>query len=264
MAVSIDNYLRTLAANYYLKNNSDEITAINNLFANLDKELGVLIKRRFVFGSYDRDTILPRRFDSKSDIDVMVVFNHTDYEREPDTYRGWLKNFADKYYKDRYGSEVVKSFPTVAIRLNHIHYDLVPAKEEVTFYSSTLYIPGNSGWRTTDPNDVKQKLVEANTKYSQIVRPIIRIFKAWNCYNGFPFDSYLLELQLTGMNFHGDNVQTGLFYAVGQLNTAWNDPQIKGEKLQSLKYNVEQAKLALDENDLEKAKRWLHRVLPTP
>lgn len=268
MAVSIDNYLRTLSLNYYLKNDSDEVVRINaslkNLLKNLDEDLGLLMNRRFVFGSYDRDTILPRKFDSKSDIDIMVVFNHTEHERTPETYRAWLKLFADKYYKDKYGSEVVKSFPTVTIRLNHIHYDLVPAKEETTWYSSTISIPGNNGWRTTDPNDVKQKLVDANTKYNQIVRPIIRILKAWNCNNGYPYDSYLLELQITGMNFYGDNIQSGLFYAVGQLNSSWGDPQTKADKLTSLNYNVNEAKKALEENDLDRAKRWLHRVLPTP
>lgn len=266
MAVSIDYYLRNLAASYYLKNNSDEIAAINaslkNLFSNLDKELGRLIKRRLVFGSYDRDTILPRKFDSKSDVDIMVVFNHTDYERTPETYRAWLKNFADKFYKNKYGSEVVKSFPTVAIRLDHIHYDLVPAKEEALWHSTSISIPGNLGWRTTDPNDIKQRLVEANTKYNNVVRPIIRILKAWNCYNDFPYDSYLLELEITGMNFLNDNVQSGLFYAVGQLNTSWSDPQSKREKLQSLKYNMDQAHEALDENNSERAKHWLHRIVP--
>ncbi|WP_020214388.1 SMODS domain-containing nucleotidyltransferase [Flavobacterium rivuli] len=266
MAVSIDSYLRSLASGYYLKNDSEEIRKINSsiasLLANLDKELGILIKRRFIFGSYDRDTILPRKYDSKSDIDIMVVFNHTDYERTPDTYRGWLKNFADKYYKDRYGSEVVKSFPTVAIRLNNISYDLVPAKEEISYYNSSVYIPGNLGWRTTDPNDVKQKLIDANTKYNQIVRLLIRIMKAWNCYNSFPYDSYLLELQITGMNFYGDNVQTGLFYLVNQLSANWSDPQSKKDKVTSLQYNLRQVKSCLENNDLDGAKRWLHRVLP--
>lgn len=266
MAVSIDNYLRVLASNYYLKNDSEEVkkinTSITNLLSNLDKELGILINRRFIFGSYDRDTILPRKFDSKSDIDIMVVFNHTDYERTPDTYRAWLKNFADKYYKDRYGSEVVKSFPTVTIRLNNISYDLVPAKEENYFYSSTLYIPGNNGWRITNPHDVKQKLTDANTRYKSIVRPLIRIMKAWNCYNGFPYDSYLLELEITEMNFYNDNVQTGLFYLAGQLSANWNDPQSKKDKITSLKYNLLQVKNSLDSNDTEAAKRWLHRILP--
>lgn len=266
MAVSINNYLRTLSLNYYLKNDSDEVkkinTSLNGLLTNLNTDLGVLIKRRFVFGSYDRDTILPRKFDSKSDIDVMVVFNHTEYERTPETYRTWLKLFADKYYKDRYGSEVVRSFPTVTIRLGHIYFDLVPAKEETTWYSSTLSIPAEYGWRTTDPNDVKQKLTEANTKYNQIVRPIIRLLKAWNCHNGFPFDSYLLELQITGMNFYGDNIQTGFFYAVGQLNTTWGDSESKKNKIQSLKYNIGEVKKALEKDDIIRAKHWLHRVLP--
>ena len=79
MAVSINNYLRELSYKYYLKNDSDEIKAINTsidtLMKNLNTDLGVLIKRKFIFGSYDRDTILPRSIDSQSDIDLMVVFN---------------------------------------------------------------------------------------------------------------------------------------------------------------------------------------------
>lgn len=235
MAVSIDNYLRFLSLSYYLKNDSDEVrkinTSLNGLLTNLNADLGLLIKRKFVFGSYDRDTILPRKFDSKSDIDVMVVFNHTEHERTPETYRAWLKLFADKYYKDRYGSEVVRSFPTVTIRLGHIHFDL--------------------------------KLTEANTKYNQIVRPIIRLLKAWNCNNGYPYDSYLLELQITGMNFFGDNIQSGFFYAVGQLNTSWGEPESKASKIQSFKYNIGEVKKALDNDDLIRAKHWLHRVLPS-
>ncbi len=266
MAVLINNYLRTLSLSYYLKNDSDEVkkinTSLSGLFANLDKDMGLLINRKFVFGSYDRDTILPRKFDSKSDIDVMIVFNHTQYERTPETYRAWLKSFADKYYKNRYGSEVVKSFPTVTIRLGHIYFDLVPAKEEKTWYNSTLLIPGNSGWRETNPNDVKQKLTEANTKYNQIVRPIIRLLKAWNCNNGYPYDSYLLELKITNMNFYGDDIQSGFFYAVKQLGPNWSDSQSKAEKIRSLQYNIEEVKKALEINDTIKAKRWLHRVLP--
>lgn len=266
MAVTIDNYLRTLSWGYYLKNNSEEVRKINaslsGLLRNLDSDLGSLIKRKFVFGSYDRDTILPRKYDSKSDIDLMVVFNHTQYERTPETYRGWLKLFADKYYKDRYGSQVVKSFPTVTIRLGHIYFDLVPAKEELTWNSSTIYIPGDSGWRTTDPNDVKQKLITANTQYNQVVRPIIRLFKAWNCNNDYPYDSYLLELHITEMNFYGDNVQKGFFYAVDQLTSSWGDPASKVDKIRSLKYNIDQVKKALENDDVLQAKRWLHRVLP--
>lgn len=267
MAVSINTYLRDLSYRYYLKNNSVEITRIDisleNLLKNLDKELGVLIKRRFVFGSYDRDTILPRTYDNNSDIDLMVVFNTTKYERTPETYRAWLKNFADKYYKDRYGSEVIRSFPTVTLKLGHIKYDLVPAKEETILWTPNLYIPNKvSGWQQTDPNDVKIKLTEANTKYNSIVRPIIRLMKAWNASKVYPFDSYDLELFLTGLNYYGDDIQKGFFYAVGQLSTNWGDPQTKKDKVTSLKYKIEQVKTCLENNDQVKAKQWLHRVLP--
>jgi len=267
MAVSINSYLRDLSYRYYLKNDSSEISKINSslesLLKNLDKELGILIKRRFVFGSYDRDTILPRSYDSNSDIDLMVVFNTTDYERTPETYRAWLKNFADKYYKDRYGSEVVKSFPTVTVRLGHINYDLAPAKEETILWTPMLYIPSKViGWQQTDPNDVKNKLTEANTKYNSIVRPIIRLMKAWNAYKGYPYDSYELELFITGLNYYGDDIQKGFFYAVGQLSTNWSDPQTKKDKVESLKYNINQVKSCLENDDQVMAKQWLHRVLP--
>ncbi|MBA3647273.1 MAG: hypothetical protein H0W62_01790 [Chitinophagales bacterium] len=126
----------------------------------------------------------------------------------------------------------------------------------------TIYIPGNSGWRSTDPNDVKQKLTDANTKYNNVVRPIIRLLKAWNCNVSYPFDSYLMELKLTGMNFYNDTVQTGFFYAVMQLNADLGDPQFKKDKIESLKYNTNEVKKALDGDDMDRAKKWLHRVLP--
>lgn len=266
MAVSINTYLKDLSYEYYLKKDSSEILRINSslegLLKNLDKELGVLIKRRFVFGSYDRDTILPRSYDANSDIDLMVIFNTTDYERTPETYRTWLNNFATKYYKDRYGSEVIRSFPTVTLKLGHIMYDLVPAKEE-TFIWTNLYIPSKGGsWQQTDPNDVKTKLTEANTRYNSIVKPIIRLMKGWNAFKGYPYDSYELELFITNLNFYGDNVQTGFFYAVGQLSINWNDSQSKKDKVASLKYNINQVKSCLENYDQTKAKQWLHRVLP--
>jgi len=267
MAVSIDNYLRTLASSFYLKNNSDEVkridNSISNLYKNLDANLGKKINRRFIFGSYDRDTILPRKFDKHSDVDIMVIFNHTDYERDPETYRRWLHSFAEDFYKDRYGSKVVKTFPTVTLELGSIKYDLVPAKEETNFFGTKIIsIPGTNGWRSTDPNDVKQKLTAANTRFNNVVRPIIRLMKAWNCYNDYPFDSYLLELKITSIGFGGNNVESGFFYAANNIKS-WDDSQARTAKIDSLLYNINEAKKALANDNLDRAKHWIHRVLPT-
>ena len=35
------------------------------------------IQEQSVFGSFDRETILPRRYDEGSDVDYMIVFNNT-------------------------------------------------------------------------------------------------------------------------------------------------------------------------------------------
>lgn len=266
MAVSLNNYLRQLSSDYYLKNDSDELKKINNsvenLLRNLDKDLEYLVNRRFIFGSFDRDTILPRKYDSESDVDIMVVFNHTDFERTPETYRGWLKLFADKYYKNRYGSEVVKSFPTVTIRLNNINYDLVPAKEVSNFFSSTLYIPGDSGWISTDPNDVKTNLTNVNSQFNYIVRPIIRLLKAWNNNVGHPVDSYDLELQITKMNFHGDSIESGFIWAAKRITVPYSAAQWKKDRISNLKTTISNYENCLEKADIIGARIQLHKLLP--
>lgn len=269
MAVSIDNYLRTLSyEKYYLKRNSIETTRIDNsiksLFLNLATEFKSKIRAKSIFGSYDRDTILPRSIDPMSDVDIMVIFNHTDFERTPETYRNWLKEFAEKHYKNKYGSSVEKTFPTITIKLENISYDLVPAKQVDSYWTSTFYIPNEGNdWIETDPKDVKNKLTDANTQYNSIVKPIIRIFKAWNAKASYPIDSYELESLIAGMNFSNDNIESGFIYAAKKLNDNYIFSQKTDGKLSSLVYNLEKVNESLRLNDLETAKKWLHRVLPT-
>ena len=106
----------------------------------------------------------------------------------------------------------------MTLKLGHIKYDLVPAKEETIFRTPNLYIPNKGGdWQQTDPNDVKTKLTEANTKYNSIIRPIIRLMKGWNASKGYPYDSYELELFLTSLNFYGDDVQKGFVFTSGKV-----------------------------------------------
>ena len=55
------------------------------------------IQEQTVFGSYDRETILPRRYDEGSDVDYMIVFKNPN-NFQPETFRTWLKKFAMDYY----------------------------------------------------------------------------------------------------------------------------------------------------------------------
>lgn len=96
--MSVNTYLSDLAGELVLST-----TEKNNIIRSLDT-----IKRRVdryfsdvtdkkVFGSYVRGTILPRKADDKSDIDVMIVFsNPNDYK--PQSFLNRLKGFAEYYY----------------------------------------------------------------------------------------------------------------------------------------------------------------------
>lgn len=263
MAESLNFYLTELSKAYYLKSDSREAAQItfsyNSLKEKIKSHFGSKVNRVFEFGSWDRDTILPRKYDEQSDIDIMIVFNHSEFERTPETYRNWLLSFAQNTYPR---SNVYKSSPTVTIELNHIKYDLVPAKEETGLFSKTLYIPESSNsWISSDPLDVKTNLTNANTRYNGVVRPIIRLLKAWNCFNNYPYNSYNLELEISGLNFSGDNVATGLFYAVEKL-----DPYIgstfRQQKVKMLQNNIQKVKNSLRDSNHTNAMHWLHKVLP--
>ncbi len=94
------------------------------------------IESRFVFGSYDRKTILRRSKDPDSDVDYMVIFKDgSNYK--PQTLMTRLKSFAEANYLK---NEIYQSSPTVVLELGHIKFELAPAYESW----GTIYIPAPS------------------------------------------------------------------------------------------------------------------------
>ena len=266
--ISLNHYLTQLSYNYHLGRGKEEKrkidASISNLQKKLKRDLGDKIHENFVFGSYKRATILPRSVDRKSDVDLMVVFNHTAYERTPLTYRGWLRKFAEKNYSR---STIKRSHPSITLRLGAIDYDLVPAKfEKRMWMEGAYYIPNESGdgWRSTNPNDVKDALVKANVRHQSTIKPVIRLLKAWNAKSNYPYDSYKLELAITRMFFWHTTVADNFYQAVNQLTPTWRDAQSKKTKIKSLKKNIATAQNYLRAGNRERAVNWLHRSLPRP
>jgi predicted nucleotidyltransferase len=261
MAESINSYLSTLSYTYYISHDSEEDkkikTSISILQGKLRTCFGAKMLSASVFGSYERDTILPRKYDTYTDVDMMVKFDHATLNRNEATYRQWLLDFGtDNYLR----SASYKDFPTVVVQLSHISFDLVPAKEEG--YFKTLYIPdANNIWQVTDPRGFNQTVADANGRYKYIVKPIIRLMKAWNAKAGYPFSTYALEQQIAGMNFTGDDFQSGFFWAIDHISDFNLSATGKG-KVTSLRNNKAWVKRYLDENNLTKAKEWLHYILP--
>lgn len=124
--MSINSYLEELSSKLVIK--EEEKTkisiSVSSIKTKLKKYFGSEIIDIVVFGSYTRGTILPRKADEESDIDVMVVFEFNSKQYKPQTYLNWLKQFAIEYYSR---SEIYQDSPTIVLELNHIKFELVPA-----------------------------------------------------------------------------------------------------------------------------------------
>lgn len=216
---------------------SNEVSSINTSIETIQKRLNAYfddtVKTHFRFGSSSRGTILPRSMDSHSDIDYMVVFEDGSYT--PQTYLDRLKRFVEYYYSR---SEIYQSSPTIVLELNHIKFELVPARE------SWLYgyeIPnGNGGWIGTNPHDFNEKLTTANKNHSYLMKPTIRLAKYWNASNGYVFNSFLFEKWITDLYFWSCSNQKDYFFAViNALNTSDVYSQKDKDRINKAKQIVE-------------------------
>ena len=268
MAASINGTLLRLADKYYISYGSPEQKKIDASVENIKKNLKTYFGNDLIkiieFGSYKRDTILPREFDAHSDVDLMLVFNHANMLVTPGTYRTRLIRFAnDKYER----SEVYKDAPTVVLQLGHIKYDLVPAYEEtyrLLGFNSTIYIPqSDSQWRQTDPAGFNQQLVAANTRSNSNIKKVVRLLKAWNAKVGYPLSSFDLEQRIANVFcMYCTTLQDWLFQAIEQLPIAIFGNAAATARIQSLKANADRVKAALNQNNETVALNWLSHILP--
>ena len=260
MVISVNNRLITFAQQeLVLGYSNSERDSINSSLGQLEKVLKEKLyndsKEIIRFGSFTRNTILPRRHDPQSDVDVMVVFNTSSGKKTPGTYRQNILNALSKSYPN---SVVKKDFPTVKLELNHIMFDVVPAYTE-EFLGKTYYIPSaNDSWQTTTPNDINDSLASKNQAYgNNIVRNIIRLCKHWNAGAGYVFESYGMEKWiLNRIFFAGDNLYDKFLSVMKDM--AGDRPGVK----QALEY-IDHYKggWSRDANELKQIE-WLQKLLP--
>lgn len=218
-----------------------ERNGINTSISTLSSKLSQYfnnIDSKFVFGSYDRRTILRRSKDSNSDVDYMVVFSDGS-DWTPQTLMNRLKRFVEAKYSR---NEIYQSSPTVVLELSHIKFELAPA------YKSwgTLYIPAPtsdySNWVSTAPDTMKNDLNEKNRNNSYQIRKLVRLLKYWNVNNGKVYTSYELERYIIDKTyFFCDNLKDYLYSAVEGLST-WGLPTYKQTKVNRLKEIIAQTK----------------------
>lgn len=232
--------------------------SIGQLEKILKDKFGNNIKEFVRFGSFTRNTILPRKYDPQSDVDLMVVFNTTNGTKTSGTYR---RNLLDTITAAYPSSVSKKDFPAVKLELNHIMFDIVPAYSDEYSWSNTkyYYIPDSGdGWRSTTPNDLNESLASKNQSVgNNTVRNIIRLCKHWNAGAGYPFESYLMEKEILDITFWGSEDTYSGFLKVMD-NIAGNRAGVK----QALTY-IEQYKGNLWTQPNEaRLFEWLQRLLP--
>lgn len=190
--MSVNTYLQGLGSSLVLSSSekSSISTSVDTIKARLASYFGSNVTEKKLYGSYVRETILPRKADEKSDVDLMVVFSNP-YGYKPQTFLNKLKEFAEYYYSR---SEIHQSSPTIVLELNHIKFELTPAYVSYGMY----YIPKNSSeWMYTDPDGFYSKLTECNKNNSYKIKPVVRILKHWNIQKNYrDLASYELEKKI--------------------------------------------------------------------
>ncbi len=227
-------------------------TSINHLKDILWQKLSSQIVEIIDFGSYTRNTILPRKYDPNSDIDLMVVFDNKKLLL-PETYRNKILNVVSETYSQSISQ---KDFPAIKLELNHIKFDLVPAYYEDSFWMGRrYYIPGGQGlWMQTEPNDINQFLSERNQECgNNIIRNTIRLCKHWNAFANYPFESYLMEKEILDLTYwDANNTYRRFVYSLNDI----------AGNISSVHQAIDYIYMYDERGNEEKVLFWLKKLLP--
>lgn len=205
-------------------------TRLGNYFDNIES--------KFVFGSYDRKTILRRSKDANSDVDFMVSFTDGS-EWTPQTLMNRLKKFAEKNYLR---NEIYQSSPTIVLELSRIKFELVPAYYTWGNYHIPAPASSYTTWINTYPYSLKGQLNDKNKANNYKMRKLVRLLKYWNVLNGKVYSSYELEkYTLDKFYWFCTNLKDYFFDSVEGLPT-YDLPGYKKNKVERLKNIVKETK----------------------
>lgn len=260
--MSVNSHLTSLASTLVLSEaeKSSITTSINTLSSRLNLYFSDTVTHHFQFGSSTRDTILPRKADSHSDIDYMVVFNTSDGQKKPQTYLDRLRRFVEAKYST---SEICQSHPTIVLSLNHINFELVPA---INNYGYQIPSPASSWleWTSTDPYGTNELLKNINKDNNYQIKPLVRLIKYWNTRNGYPFTSFSLEQHIVSRSFLGCSTLKNYFY---EFWSAFIYPYDRAQSIKNMventKSHAKKAKEYEDTNMPVHAKLEIQKIVPS-
>ena len=237
--MSVLSYLTDLSSSITIAD--WERNTIDTSISTLSTKLGNYfnnIESKFVFGSYERKTILRRSKDANSDVDYMVSFTDGS-DWTPQTLMNRLKRFAEANYSR---NEIYQSSPTIVLELSHIKFELVPAYHTWGTYHIPAPASSYSTWIDSYPNAMRGNLNDKNRDNNYQIRKLVRLLKYWNVLNGKVYSSYELEKYVIDKYFFFcTNLKDYFFQAVEGLPT-YGLAYYKEAKVNSLKTIVANTK----------------------
>lgn len=236
------------------------ITTLEQHLKNWDKYDSVIENK--TFGSFVRDTNLPKCIDESADVDYMIVFDSTD--KKPQTYLNYVKEFVDLKYSR---SKKYQDHPTIALDLNNIKFEIMPAIQIWGKAYPGYNIPAPTSqvleWINTYPQRLQSELDTADDRNNGMLRPVIRLLKYWNVKHGKMMTSFRIEEYVINRVFYGcEDLADYFFEAVRHLAMAEPLSSEKKKTLDSFVSQVLMAKAYRDLHDDLPAENTLRSVLP--
>lgn len=151
--------------------------SVDEISSCLKLHLSTEIDRVVKYGSYTRGTMLPRKYDAASDVDILVVFKQQYSAYNFETLRGHIRDALDQHYSR---SEVYKDYPSVTLELNHLKFDLNPATA-LPYPVGHYKLLCRDNWIYTNPKEL-DSLVENSNRFTpnNVLRKVVRLCKYWN------------------------------------------------------------------------------------
>jgi predicted nucleotidyltransferase len=267
--MTVNGYLSRLAMQAIIRDTEKQgiQRSVGALRVRLRRHFGPEIREQVIFGSYSRNTILPRHLDARSDVDYMVVFR--DPALRPQTYLDRLRTFASASYAR---SEIAQSNPTIVLELNHIRFELVPATRQLF---SGLQIPAPASvyldWINTDPTGFNNKLTRSNNENHSFIKRLVRLVKFWNACNGYVFDSYELEQKIVDhgywnlgalFSFRPPRLEDYFFLFMSSLTVEWGAAQWKLDKVERARRMVDEIQELQRQGFEQRAETKIRQLLP--
>ena len=175
--MSVNSYLNDVASQLIVKGEEkDSIKKSIAVFSDRMEDYyssheSVGLNEIKIYGSYHRDTNLPRKADGKSDVDIMLVME--DDGSTPQTYLNRVRRAVEAKYST---SEIMQSSPTIVLQMNHIKFEIMPAIKDGIYYIKNE----NNNWMPTYCATDLSNLSDANQANNNCIKPLIRLVKYWN------------------------------------------------------------------------------------